>query len=202
MRTIALAAKTPQEWGKTGENNATALTLNVAADLALWPAGAPQATFYRPDGVVYPITCSLSGSTVSVPLTSTETTTAGRAQIEIQWIDTGVVAKSATFSGNITQSLSEPGAVPADPGQAWLDAVTAVGVAAGAAKTGAETAQGAAEAARDLAQGYAASMDTAIADAIAPVTSQLADTVSMFGGLSFAVNSVDGGLDVTYTYTD
>ena len=34
------------------------------------------------------------------------------------------------------------------------------------------------------------------------LTSQLADTVSMFGGLSFAVNSVDGGLDVTYTYTD
>ena len=34
------------------------------------------------------------------------------------------------------------------------------------------------------------------------LTSQLADTVSMFGGLSFAVSSVDGGLDVTYTYTD
>lgn len=49
-----------------------------------------------------------------------------------------------------------------------------------------------------------AQMNQAIEDALGPVASQLADIanliVNRLGGLSFAVNSNDNGLDIIYTY--
>jgi hypothetical protein len=174
MRNIKLRVGTVQEWGKTGENNAAALVLDVTENLSLWPDGQPQAVYYRPDGTVYPLPCSLSGSTVEVPLTATETATAGRAQIEIQWIDEGVLAKSATHSGNIAQSLAEPGDEPPEPMQSWLDQLTGLAGDAAEAAEDAAVAQGLAEGARDEAQGYATGMTTAIEEALEPITEELA----------------------------
>lgn len=174
MRNIKLRVGTVQEWGKTGENNAAALVLDVTENLSLWPDGQPQAVYYRPDGTVYPLPCSLSGSTVEVPLTATETATAGRAQIEIQWIDEGVLAKSATHSGNIVQSLAEPGEEPPEPMQSWLDQLTGLAGDAAEAAEDAAVAQGLAEDARDEAQGYATGMTTAIEEALEPITEELA----------------------------
>ena len=118
------------DWSRTGEHNAVALLVDASEFLRLWPDGVPQTIYRRPDKTTYPVPCELEDEYVHVVLTSTETAITGMASLELQWIDDGAFARSATYSGRINTALDpdgEPGTPPDPPGQSWLDQAIAVG---------------------------------------------------------------------------
>lgn len=126
MREIKLTGY-PIDWSRTGEHNAVALLVDATQFTALWPAGAPQTAYRRPDGTTYPVVCDLVDGLVRVVLTSTETAAAGMASLEVQWLDDGTVAKSVTYNGRILQALDAGDTPPDPPGTVWLDDVREVG---------------------------------------------------------------------------
>ena len=174
------------DWSRMGEHNAVALLVDASEFLRLWPDGVPQTIYRRPDKTTYPVPCELEDEYVRVVLTSTETAITGMASLELQWIDDGAFARSATYSGRINTALDpdgEPGTPPDPPGQSWLDQAIAVG--AGVALD------------RHAVSGMLDEVETLtgeardIAAAVSPINSQLADitqNIKVAGGYPDAVS--------------
>ena len=140
--------------GRTGENLARSLTIDVSAWLSTWPDASFAVKMLRNgDDEAYPLSVSYAGNTILVPITSTETAFAGAGRLEVIAYQGNVIVKSVVWSCHVTAAIdiTESG----EPGEKWIDDVIQAGAdaqryASEAAGSADAAAASAAEAAQSL----------------------------------------------------
>lgn len=146
-RAIYLTENGPVMWGRTGEECAAVLYLDVSEWRAERPAAAVDAAFERPDGLCYPVECRMVENYAAVTLGTAETEIAGEARIEFRLVEEGLVQKSHAYRGWIEEALTGEDAQPESPGKAFVDSVfeqaKSANAAAQRAEAAAERAEGA-----------------------------------------------------------
>lgn len=161
-RAIYLTENGPVMWGRTGEECAAVLYLDVSEWRAERPAAAVDAAFERPDGLCYPVECRMVENYAAVTLGTAETEIAGEARIEFRLVEEGLVQKSHAYRGWIEEALTGEDAQPESPGKAFVDSVFAQAESANAAAQRAETAADRANAAEQRAEAAADRAEDAI----------------------------------------
>lgn len=144
-RAVYLTENGPVMWGRTGENGAAVLYLDVSEWRAERPAAAVEAAFERPDGLCYPVECRMEENCAAVTLGTEETEIAGEARIEYRLVEAGVVQKSHAYRGWIEEALTGEDAQPENPGKVFVDRVFEQADSANAAAQRAEAAADRAE---------------------------------------------------------
>lgn len=146
-RAVYLTENGPVMWGRTGENGAAVLYLDVSEWLSERPEAQVQAAFERADGLCYPVECRVADGYAAVTLGAAETECAGEARIEYRLMEEGVVQKSHAYRGWIEAALTGEDAEPENPGKAFVDRVfdqaDSANAAAQRAEAAAERAEGA-----------------------------------------------------------
>lgn len=170
-RAVYLTENGPVMWGRTGENGAAVLYLDVSEWLSERPAAQVQAAFERADGLCYPVECRVADGFAAVTLGAAETECAGEARIEYRLMEEGVVQKSHAYRGWIEAALTGEDAEPENPGKAFVDRVfeqadsaNAAAQRAEAAAERADAAEQRAEAAADRAEDVIGNIKSASAD--------------------------------------
>ena len=144
-RAIYLTENGPVMWGRTGEECAAVLYLDVSEWRAERPEAAIEAAFERPDGLCYPVECRMEVNCAAVTLGTAETEIAGEARIEFRLVKEGLVQKSHAYRGWIEEALTGEDAQPESPGKAFVDKVFEQAESANAAAQRAEAAADRAE---------------------------------------------------------
>ena len=144
-RAVYLTENGPVMWGRTGENGAAVLYLDVSEWLSERPGAQVQAAFERADGLCYPVECRVADGFAAVTLGAAETECAGEARIEYRLMEDGVVQKSHAYRGWIEAALTGEDAEPENPGKAFVDRVFEQADSANAAAQRAEAAADRAE---------------------------------------------------------
>lgn len=144
-RAVYLTENGPVMWGRTGENGAAVLYLDVSEWLIERPEAQVQAAFERADGLCYPVECRVADGFAAVTLGAAETECAGEARIEYRLMEEGVVQKSHAYRGWIEEALTGEDAQPESPGKAFVDSVFEHAESANAAAQRAEAAADRAE---------------------------------------------------------
>ena len=144
-RAVYLTENGPVMWGRTGENGAAVLYLDVSEWLSERPEAQVQAAFERADGLCYPVECRVADGYAAVTLGAAETECAGEARIEYRLMEEGVVQKSHAYRGWIEAALTGEDAEPENPGKAFVDRVFEQADSANAAAQRAEAAADRAE---------------------------------------------------------
>lgn len=144
-RAVYLTENGPVMWGRTGENGAAVLYLDVSEWLSERPEAQVQAAFERADGLCYPVECRVADGYAAVTLGAAETECAGEARIEYRLMEEGVVQKSHAYRGWIEAALTGEDAEPENPGKAFVDQVFEQADSANAAAQRAEAAADRAE---------------------------------------------------------
>lgn len=146
-RAVYLTENGPVMWGRTGENGAAVLYLDVSEWLVERPDAQVQAAFERADGLCYPVECRVEDGFAAVTLGAAETECAGEARIEYRLVEEGVVQKSHAYRGWIEAALTGEDAEPENPGKAFVDRVfeqaDSANASAQRAEAAAERAEGA-----------------------------------------------------------
>ena len=161
-RAIYLTQNGPVMWGRTGEECAAVLYLDVSEWRAERPEAAVEAAFERPDGLCYPVECRMEEKCAAVTLGTAETEIAGEARIEFRLVEAGLVQKSHAYRGWIEEALTGEDAQPESPGKAFVDSVFEQAVSANAAAQRAEAAADRANAAEQRADAAADRAEDAI----------------------------------------
>lgn len=144
-RAIYLTENGPVMWGRTGEECAAVLYLDVSEWRAGRPEAAIEAAFERPDGLCYPVECRMEENCAAVTLGTAETEIAGKARIEFRLVGEGLTQKSHAYRGWIEEALTGEDAQPENPGKAFVDSVFEQADSANAAAQRAEAAADRAE---------------------------------------------------------
>ena len=161
-RAIYLTENGPVMWGRTGEECAAVLYLDVSEWRAERPVAAIEAAFERPDGLCYPVECRVADGFAAVTLGTAETEIAGEARIEFRLVEEGLVQKSHAYRGWIEEALTGEDAQPESPGKAFVDSVFAQAESANASAQRAEAAADRANAAEQRAEAAADRAEDAI----------------------------------------
>lgn len=161
-RAVYLTENGPVMWGRTGENGAAVLYLDVSEWLIERPEAQVQAAFERADGLCYPVECRVADGFAAVTLGAAETECAGEARIEYRLMEEGVVQKSHAYRGWIEEALTGEDAQPESPGKAFVDSVFEHAESANAAAQRAEAAADRANAAEQRAEAAADRAEDAI----------------------------------------
>ena len=161
-RAIYLTENGPVMWGRTGEECAAVLYLDVSEWRAERPEAAVEAAFERPDGLCYPVECRMEENCAAVTLGTAETEIAGEARIEFRLVEEGLVQKSHAYRGWIEEALTGEDAQPESPGKAFVDSVFEQAKSANAAAQRAEEAADRANAAEQMAEAAADRAEDAI----------------------------------------
>lgn len=161
-RAIYLTENGPVMWGRTGENGAAVLYLDVSEWLSERPEAQVQAAFERADGLCYPVECRVADGYAAVTLGAAETECAGEARIEYRLMKEGLVQKSHAYRGWIEEALTGEDAEPENPGKAFVDRVFEQADSANAAAQRAEAAADRANAAEQRAEAAADRAEDAI----------------------------------------
>ena len=161
-RAIYLTENGPVMWGRTGEECAAVLYLDVSEWRAERPAAAVEAAFERPDGLCYPVECRMEENCAAVTLGTAETEIAGEARIEFRLVEEGLVQKSHAYRGWIEEALTGEDAQPENPGKAFVNRVFEQADSANAAAQRAEAAADRANAAEQRAEAAADRAEDAI----------------------------------------
>lgn len=144
-RAVYLTENGPVMWGRTGENSAAVLYLDVSEWLIERPEAQVQAVFERADGLCYPVECRVADGFAAVTLGAAETECAGEARIEFRLVEEGLTQKSHAYRGWIEEALTGEDAQPENPGKAFVDQVFEQADSANAAAQRAEAAADRAE---------------------------------------------------------
>lgn len=161
-RAVYLTENGPVMWGRTGENGAAVLYLDVSEWLSERPEAQVKAAFERADGLCYPVECRVADGYAAVTLGAAETECAGEARIEYRLMKEGVVQKSHAYRGWIEEALTGEDAQPESPGKAFVDSVFEQAESANAAAQRAEAAADSANAAEQRAEAAADRAEDAI----------------------------------------
>ena len=161
-RAIYLTQNGPVMWGRTGEECAAVLYLDVSEWRAERPVAAIEAAFERPDGLCYPVECRVADGFAAVTLGAAETEIAGEARIEFRLVEEGLTQKSHAYRGWIEEALTGEDAQPENPGKAFVDSVFEQAESANAAAQRAEAAADRANAAEQRAEAAADRAEDAI----------------------------------------
>lgn len=212
--------------GRADENDAVRVEIDLSAILVQEPSASAHLTVESPVGAKYPASTVMDGGKLIWDVSDADTAAegTGRAQLTVTGPG-GEVLKSAVAVTRVGHSLRGEGPAP-DPMQNWVDdannklgfvvqagedaedAAAKANAAAEAANESAEKAEDAAavaetgETSRKEAETNRATAEQERASAETARKTAEAARQAALGGLSFAVNEDDGGLDITYTYTE
>ena len=144
--------------GKVGENDYTRVMFDSKKLFEEYPSAIPSLAVVNPSGTTYPAVVTRDGDFVYWDVSDADLTVQGNGELQLTFINDGVVAKTYIAKTRIDRSLVPNGEAP-DPITNWIDeANEALGTIEGAvqqaedARDAAVVAQGKAEDAQGLAE--------------------------------------------------
>ena len=104
--------------GKRGENKSTTITI----DCSLYAAGEEfdyQVIYGRPDGLIYPLNCTVEGDIITVVTSAAELKSEGVGRAEIRFMHGEVIQKTCVFTTVVERGIIVNGEQP-DPDPEWF----------------------------------------------------------------------------------
>lgn len=115
IKQIELKAGRAETWSNGAENCAVDLTYDLSSYLKMWPNAQPTVAFERADGEKYPHEWTRDGNTLHIPVTITDTATAGVCRCVITMRNGDGRANTVVFTGRVAQGIDSLGEVPDEP---------------------------------------------------------------------------------------
>ncbi len=111
--------------GREGENRARQVQFDISSWVESYGLGAVELIYQRPgEAASYPVAVEQQGNLILWTITAADTAKPGRdGHAELQYYVGETLVKSETCCIAVGDALAEPGQIPEEPGQPWLDKV-------------------------------------------------------------------------------
>lgn len=111
--------------GYQGENNARRVIFDIADWVAAFGEGTPRLLMQRTqDEQPYPCPVEQEGTLVSWVVTAADVGCPGRGQCELAYLVGEQVVKSRTWRTVVQEAMGDPGEIPSQPMESWVNRMT------------------------------------------------------------------------------